>query len=286
MTPSAPLGAFAGFATAALFCLWAGRPAAAQTPSPLQEWQYSSGVPLYKLFEPDMPDWQVQSGAAFESRPLYEGAVTYRELGGPVVDVRYRDLYFISSGEGIGYNFMRAANYRAGISLGYDLGRYADQDLDHLKGLGNVSAAPVIKLFGSYVISKAFPLVLRVDLRQYVGGANGLAGDVEAYLPLPGSSERFVMFAGPSFTFADRLHMQTLFGISPDQSLASGYPDYLAHGGADSAGFGFSATRFLGKHWLLHLDLAADRLLGSAALSPITQRTGQDAGVLAVAYRW
>ena len=94
------------------------------------------------------------------------------------------------------------------------------------------------------------------------------------------------MFAGPSFTFADRLHMQTLFGISPDQSLASGYPDYLAHGGADSAGFGFSATRFLGKHWLLHLDLAADRLLGSAALSPITQRTGQDAGVLAVAYRW
>jgi outer membrane scaffolding protein for murein synthesis (MipA/OmpV family) len=94
------------------------------------------------------------------------------------------------------------------------------------------------------------------------------------------------MFAGPSFTFADRLHMQTLFGVSTDQSLASGYPDYLTHSGAESAGFGFGATRFLGRHWLLHLDLAANRLLGCAARSPITQRTSQNTGVLAAAYSW
>ncbi len=238
------------------------------------------------MFEPNMPDWQAQVGAALESRPLFEGASVYRELGGPVIDVRYRDLYFVSSGEGIGYNYIRGPNYRVGISVGYDFGRYADQDLDHLKGMGNVSAAPVVKLFGSYVISKNFPLVLRGDLRQYAGGANGLAGDMEAYLPLPGSSEKLAMFAGPSFTFADRLHMQTLFGVSPNQSAASGYPDYLAHAGADSAGFGFSATRFLDTHWLLHLDVGLDRLLGSAARSPITQRTNQDSLVLAAGYRW
>jgi outer membrane scaffolding protein for murein synthesis (MipA/OmpV family) len=258
----------------------------AQTPSPLQEWQYSSGVALYKMFQPDMPDWRIETGLAAEPRPLYEGAKDYRVVGGPVIDVRYRDFLFASVGEGLGVNVLRGENYRAGVAIGYDLGRQARDDLAHLKGLGNVSAAPVVKLFGSYVISKSFPLVLRADLRQFVGGADGVAGDVEAYLPLPGSSEKLVMFAGPSFAFADRLHMQTLFGVSPNQSIASGYPDYLAHGGANSAGFGFSAIRFINKRWLINADLAVNRLLGSANDSPITQTKAGGVFALSCAYQW
>jgi outer membrane scaffolding protein for murein synthesis (MipA/OmpV family) len=258
----------------------------AQTPSPLQEWQYSGGVALYKMYEPNTPEWQIETGLAVEPRPLYEGAKTYRVLVGPVIDIRFRDLAFASVGEGLGVNLLRGENYRAGIALGYDLGRLARDDLTHLKGLGDVSAAPVVKLFGSYVISKSFPLVLRADVRQFVGGADGVAGDVEAYLPLPGSSENLFMFAGPSFTFADRLHMQTLYGVSPNQALASGYADYLAHGGAESAGFGFSATHFLGKRWLVNVDLAVNRLLGSAEESPITQTRVQGVAGLSFAYKW
>jgi outer membrane scaffolding protein for murein synthesis (MipA/OmpV family) len=281
----APVG---GLLAIGLALLWIAAPRAgfAQTPSPLQEWQYSSGIPLYKMFEPTMPDWRIDTGLAIESRPLYEGSTTHRELAGPVIDVRYRDLLFASVGEGLGVNVVRGENYRAGVAIGYDLGRLAGDDLAHLKGLGDVSAAPVVKLFGSYVIAKSFPLVLRADLRQFVGGANGVAGDVEAYLPLPGSSEKFVMFAGPSFTFADRLHMQTLYGVSPNQAAASGYPDYLAHGGANSAGFGFSATRFITKQWLINVNLAGNRLLGSAKDSPITQTKAGGVFVLSGAYAW
>lgn len=261
-------------------------PSNAQTPSPLQEWQYSAGVALYRMFEPSQPEWQVNAGLAFESRPLYEGTNTYRELGGPVIDIRFRDEWFASTGEGLGYNFVRGENYRVGVAVGYDFGRYSHDDLVHLKGLGDVTAAPVMKVFGSYVISKEFPLVLRWDVRQFAGGADGQTADVEAYLPLPGSSDRFVMLAGPSVTFASPSHMQTLFGVDGNQALASGYRAYQAHAGASSAGFGFTATRFLGMHWFVHLDLALNRLLGSAAQSPITQETLQNAGVLAVGYRW
>ncbi len=258
----------------------------AQTPAPLQEWQYSSGIALYKLFVPDMPDWRVETGLAVEFRPLYEGSKTFRELLGPVIDVRYRDVAFASVGEGLGVNLLRGENYRAGVALGYDLGRHADDDLTHLKGLGNISAAPVLKVFGSYVISKAFPLVLRADVRQFAGGANGMVGDVEFYMPLPGSAQTLVMFAGPSFTFADRLYLQTKFGVDPNQALAAGYPDFQAHAGANSAGFGFTATRFFGKKWLVNVDLAANKLLGSAAASPLTQNRGQGIAVLSVAYSW
>ncbi len=271
--------------------------APAQTPSPLQEWQYSAGVVLIPMFEPALPDWRIQTGIAAEPTPDYEGARNYRTLAGPVIDIRYRDIYFASVGEGIGLNFIRGENYRIGFAAGYDLGRRESDDLNNLKGLGNIEVAPVFKLFGSYVVSKQFPLVMRADVRRIVGGADGWVGDVEAYLPLPGSSQKLIMFAGPSVTFADHRHMQTTFGVDESQAEASGYPLFDAHGGINAVGFGFSATRFLSKRWLVNANLAVNRLLGSARDSPFTHErqklngpaalalTGGALG-LSVAYTW
>jgi len=45
---------------------------------------------------------------------------------------------------------------------------------------------------------------------------------------------------------------------------------YNAHGGSQSAGLGFSATRFITPHRLINSDMAWNRLLGSASDSPIT----------------
>jgi len=271
-----------------VFVAWLSLPRSgfAQTPAPLQEWQYSSGIALYKLFEPQAPEWEIETGLAIEPRPLYEGSNIYRTIVGPVIDVRYKDLAFASVGEGLGVNVLQGKNYRAGISLGYDLGRDAKDDLDHLKGLGNVSAAPTVRLFGSYVFSKSLPLVLRGDVRQYAGGADGAEADLGAYMPLPGSSPKMVMFVGPSVTLADRLHMQTLFGVNGNQARASGYPDYQAHGGFESAGFGFTANRFLTKHWFINVNVAANWLLGSASESPITQARVQKVLAVSGAYQW
>src|ERR1700730_11972072 len=88
--------------------LWACAPRAAwsQTPSPLQEWQYSSGIALEKLFEPDLPDWGVVLGAGGEYKPLYDGAKLTRKQAGPLIDVRYKDIAFASVGEGFGVNLI------------------------------------------------------------------------------------------------------------------------------------------------------------------------------------
>lgn len=113
-----------------------------------------------------------------------------------------------------------------------------------------------------------------------------MAADLDAYMPLPGSSRRLVMFAGPSVTVADRLYMHKEFGVTPAQSIASGYPVYDAHAGTDAMGFGFSATGFVTQHWLVNLDTAINHLLGSAAYSPITQKTTQHVVALSIAYSW
>lgn len=261
------------------------RAAHAQTPSPLQEWQYSGGIILARLFEPNLPDWRTVVGLAAEVQPVYEGARAYRVSGGPDLLIYYRDAAFISTGDGVGYNFLRGDHYQLGLGMTYDLGREQKDDLTTLRGMGDISPAPVAKLYGSVVLSKKLPLILRFDARQFVGGAEGAVGDAAVYIPLPGSSKRFVMFAGPSITVADHHYLQSLFGVSAQQSLASGHPEYLiTHNGTAAAGVGFSASKFLGKHWLVNLDAAISQLRGDPADSPIVERRTQRVIALSFSY--
>lgn len=262
-------------------------PVRAQTPSPLQEWQYSGGIILARLFDPELPTFRTVVGLAAQAEPAYGGSRAYRVEGGPVVDFHYRDVAFVSTGSGIGYNLLRGDHYQMGVALGYDLGRNEQQDLTNLHGMGDIGAAPVAKIFGSWVLSKHFPLILRVDARQFAGGAQGAVGDAAVYMPLPGSSKTFVMFAGPSITLATHHYLQTLYGVTPAQSLASGHPTYeIKDNGTNAAGVGFSATKFLTPHWLLNLDTAITQIRGSASRSPLIERRTQRALALSIDYNW
>jgi outer membrane scaffolding protein for murein synthesis (MipA/OmpV family) len=262
------------------------RGADAQTPSPMQEWQYPGGIELERLFAQEIPEWDRILGLAASVQPVYSGASRYRASEGPVINIRYRDRVFLSTGEGLGGDFLQGKHYRVTLSVGVDLGRREKWDISRLRGLGDIPRAPFLKLSSSYVISRRLPIILRADIRKIAGGSAGLIGDVEAYTPLPGSSRKLVLFAGPSVTVADRKHLQTGYGISALQSLDSGYPIYTAHGGLQKAGFGFSATRFFTPHLLANTDLSASELLGSAANSPLVQRKTQASFDLSVAYRW
>jgi outer membrane scaffolding protein for murein synthesis (MipA/OmpV family) len=258
----------------------------AQTPSPLEEWQYSGGVILARLFQPDLPEWRVVLGAAADTQPVYAGASAYKVQGGPVINIQYRDIAFFSTGDGLGVNFLRGDHYRVGAAIAYDLGRKERDDYANLKGMGDISAAPVAKVFASYVLSKKFPLILRVDAKQILGGANGAIADAGIYMPLPGSSKKFVMFAGPSIELATHKYLQSEYGVTPAQSLATGHPVFDTHAGMVSVGVGFSATRFITDHWLLNIDAALNKLKGSPDVSPLTEASTQRELALSIAYQW
>lgn len=262
------------------------RPALSQTPSPLQEWQYSGGIILSRLFQPDQPEWRTLTGVAADLQPAYDGARAYRLIGGPVIDVQYRDLAFASTGDGLGVNVLKGAYYRVGVSLTYDLGRLERADYTNLRGLGNIHEAPAAKIFASYVFSKDFPMVARMDIREIMGGVGGAVADVGAYMPLPGSSKNLYMFAGPSVTFATHHFLNNEFGVNASQSLASGHPQYDPHAGLEAAGVGLSTTKFFGHHWLLNLDAAYSKYFGSAQQSPITERSARHVVTLSVDYQW
>jgi len=45
---------------------------------------------------------------------------SYRTVPSPAFDIRYKDLLFLSDGDGLGVNLLRGETYRAGVALGYD----------------------------------------------------------------------------------------------------------------------------------------------------------------------
>jgi outer membrane scaffolding protein for murein synthesis (MipA/OmpV family) len=259
----------------------------AQTPSPLQEWQYSGGIILARLFEPSVPRWRTVLGVAGEVQPVYDGSRAYRGQGGPVINIYFRDIVFLTSGDGLGFNFLRGDHYQVGMGMTYDFGRKEQDDLTNLRGMGDIKGAPVGKLYASWVLSRKFPMILRVDARQFIGGAQGAVGDVAVYLPLPGSSRSFVMFAGPSITFGTRHYLQTMYGVSAQQSAASGHAIYqFPHADRAAAGVGFSASKFVTKHLLLNLDAAISQIRGRPAQSPIVERRTQRVLALSFDYHW
>ncbi|EDZ99392.1 MltA-interacting MipA family protein [Burkholderia sp. H160] len=258
----------------------------AQTPSPLGEWQYSVGVPLEKMFEPNIPDWQLRLGVATSFQPRFEGSDRYHVVAGPSIDVRYKDLFFFSVGEGFGVNFAQGENWRMSLAAVYDLGRRAQNDPQELDGLGNINPALGLKLSGEYVVSKNFPLVLRADIRRYFGGSNGWIGDLGAYMPMPGSTDRFFWFAGPNVVLADSDYMNSWFGVNQEQAAHSQYPKYHASAGFKSVGFGVSMIWLFSKHWFATADGAFEQLVGSAGDSPITRSRATGVADVSINYRF
>lgn len=276
LVASLTLGALAGVPTQA----WA------QTPSPLLEWQYSVGVPLEKLWQPKVPDWLVQLGAAATFQPRFEGSDRYHLMAGPSLDIRYKDLFFLSTGEGLGVNVVQGENWRVSVAAAYDLGRRAQDDPEELAGMGNINPAPELKVAADYAVSKTFPLVIRADIRRSFGGSNGWIGDVGAYMPLPGSTKQFFWFAGPSVTLADSKYMNSWFGVNQQQAEQSQYPYYHASAGFKSVGFGVSAVWFFQKHWFATADGALEQLVGSAANSPVTHRSTTGVADISINYQF
>jgi hypothetical protein len=201
---------------AVLLCLFSSQSAWSQTPSPMQEWQYSGGVILARLFQPDLPEWRVVLGAAADTQPVYAGADAYRVQGGPVINIQFSDIAFLSTGDGLGVNFLRGDHYRVGVAIAYDRGRLERDDYTNLRGMGDIRAAPVAKVFATYVLSKKFPLILRVDARQILGGADGAVGDAGQFKKVRHVRRpfRYVWYAS---LFAERVwrHAGAVVGLGP-----------------------------------------------------------------------
>jgi outer membrane scaffolding protein for murein synthesis (MipA/OmpV family) len=240
--------------------------ARAQSLAPLLDWQNSAGIVLRSLGGP-IPDWEVTLGGGGGVLPAYEGSNSLRFAPALLLDVRYRDIFFVSSGEGVGVNILHGDFYRAGVALAFDPGREHNA-ATRLSGTGNIDPAPEPKIFAQFAI---VPVVFTFDVRYRATSQQGFVGDVGVYMPVVGTKSVQV-FVGPSVTLADDRYMNAYFGVSPRHAAPhSQFHTFEAHGGLKNANFGLTALYHFTDHWFVDVDAGIERLLGSAVESPLTQ---------------
>src|SRR5262249_52534433 len=85
---------------------------------------------------------------------------------------------------------------------------------------------------------------------------------------------------------ADGRYTQTFFGVSADQSAASGLPEFGTHPGLNSARLGLGAGYRIDERWSALGFASLSTLLGDAVNSPITESRSQYFLRVAVFYRF
>ena len=229
--------------------------------------------------------WNFTLGAGALYKPAFVGSKDYQVMAFPDIKVEYGDVFFASPFEGVGYNIIRTDEWRAGAIAKFDFGRTEDDDSPFriagdktkaLKGLGDVDATAELGGFVEYSLGSFSAMI---ELRQGVGGHEGLVGEVGLnYMGFIERSEgKPIMYSfGPRASFADANYNKVFFGINQTQSTNSGLARYDADAGLVSYGIGGFAMMPISDSVSLGVFGGYDRLASEVADSPLIKERGDE----------
>ena len=218
------------------------------------------------------PDWTVTLGVEGRYLPAFEGSDAYEFFPFPLFDVRRAGTpaRFRSPRDGASIGIWETDKFRFGPTLKVKLPRDQDDHAD-LRGLGDVDWAVELGVFAEY-----WPrdwLRGRVELRQGIGGHDGLVADVLADVVVP-VTPKLTLSAGPRLSIESKEAVSPYFSITSVQSAASGLPVYDAGGGVHAYGAGAQARYQWNTRWASHVFVEYKRLAGDAADSPLVVQRG------------
>jgi outer membrane scaffolding protein for murein synthesis (MipA/OmpV family) len=200
--------------------------------------------------------------------PSYFGSDDY-ELG-PWGTVRFDYLRLPG---GLSWGSAQAIGVREGFGLRGAVRYIGSRDgRDELQGLDDVDPTLEIGLGIGYETRdwRAF-----TDVRYGFGGHEAWVAEVGAdaiYQPIEG----LIVNAGPRLEFGTQGFMETYFGITDEESIASGLPAYSPGGGLTAVGFELGARYAFTDAWGIEGAATYDRLMNDAADSPITELGSAD----------
>lgn len=232
--------------------------------------------------QPDKKDWQFEVGGGMMYGAKYDGSNNYETKLLPFASAEYKDgLFFASIWDGIGSYPIRGENYKLGGSVGSSHGRKESDDAKNLRGMGDIDTEVTVDIKGEYMMG---PVQISGDVTS---GADhyGTTAKLELGTMLPINEQLMVMGSvGP--TWADDKHMQSYFGVSPNQAARSGYKRYNADSGVKSVGVNIGAVYKINQNWDAMLMLSSEKLLDKAADSPITKEDTNSSVFFTASYKF
>jgi outer membrane scaffolding protein for murein synthesis (MipA/OmpV family) len=222
-------------------------------------------------------------GLVLQYKPAFSGSSDFKlkpELAG---FLRYGRITITGAGgfttrrqddveRGVDAELVRREDVRVNLSLRYDRGR-SESVSGQLAGLGDIRPTVRARLGVRWDIAPRWQASLStsVDALNRVGGY--IVGAGLSYTQPIDARQRIIY--GVSASGAGDRYLQAWYGVTPAQSLASGYPVYAPKEGLTEVGFGATWRIEIDPQWAAFAGASASQLQGGAAASPLTrQRTG------------
>lgn len=223
-------------------------------------------------------------GAAVVFGNQYMGSDESRTQVFPSLDYQWKNGWFAGTTNGIGYNFSdRPEVMSYGLRLTADFGRKEHRS-EALRGMGDIDARAEFGGFFNYYVTPE--IAIFTTLRYGAGdGSDGVVTDFGvSYSTVVSPGWRLGLSA--TTTFVDSNYMQSFFGVTPEQSLTSGYAPFSAGSGIRDVRVGLSLTYDITSHIGLTGAVGARSLQGDAKDSPLTRDSSNFNGVVALLYRF
>lgn len=231
----------------------------------------------------DVPaKWGLLAGAGAFVTPKYSGDDNYRVLALPFLRGSYGENFVVSVPEGANYKVYQkdglTVKAKAGIAFprdedGKSLFGISGEPTEDLIGLGDLGASIELGAAAEYEFG---PLTLSGGLRHGIGGHKSIVGDASVSLTkvfkTPGPPVAVIL--SPNIKFGESSLTQAYYGITPEQSLASGLQEYATDGGIYSVGVNALTFVPTSKDSSFILFASLRELTGAAGDSPLVRERG------------
>ena len=227
---------------------------------------------------PSEGPWRVNVGAGVAAAPVYLGGDEFDAKPLPLVDIDYRNFFFLSTQRGLGANLLRGSRYRAGVRLTPDYGRDSE-DSPRLRGVPDVETGVEAGVFiEAYSGSWRF----QADLRQEIASGHGgmLASADVAY----GGrlSEQMSLFLGAGLTYMGEEYAASYFSVPAGAPL----PAFEAASGIRDLSPYAQLVYHFSPRFYAALEGRAYALIGEAADSPLVETDLPFTGSFLIGYRF
>lgn len=221
------------------------------------------------------------AGAAVVVGTEYRGSGQRRTLLVPVLDYQWANGWFAGVTNGVGVNFSRSPQWQYGLRLVLDMGR-SESRSNALRGMGDIDTKAEVSAFANH--STAGGLFLTSTVRYGSGNdGKGLVVDLGAGHSTA-LAPQWRLGMGVATTLVNAEHMQAYFGVTPAQSLRSGYRVYNAGSGIRDVRANVALIHQFNRRLSATLAVSASSLQGDAKDSPLTRQDATVSGVLGVGY--
>lgn len=213
--------------------------------------------------------------------PDFEGSRHSSIHAVPVVSLRYRDLVEVINNEVKVTAFSRLftttvgadkpdGSLRIGPLVSLNFGRSEDDSPD-LKGMGDVGTSIELGAFAAYQMrDDRFRVRMRQDV---IGGHKGATVQFDY-------THTFIRGTGLSLSgvvgvdAASAAYMKSFFGVTAAQAALTGLPTYHPSTGLKDINAGLNGSYTLSDRWTVFATVGYERLVGSAAASPLIKLRG------------